>query len=153
MATFTTRTVIATSPEACFDLSLSVDAHTSSMAASRERAVAGVVAGSLGPGETVTWQARHFGVPFRLTSQITDYVRPLRFVDEQTRGPFRRWRHTHTFVAEGSTTVMLDEVDYLAPCGVLGRLVERLVLTRYLKRLITRRNEWLRAELERGAGA
>ena len=39
-------------------------------------------------GQTVTWQARHFGLPFRMTSKITEYERPTHFVDEQVSGPF-----------------------------------------------------------------
>jgi ligand-binding SRPBCC domain-containing protein len=39
-------------------------------------------------GDTVTWRARHFGIAFQMTSAITDYERPIRFVDEQQRGPF-----------------------------------------------------------------
>jgi len=82
------ETLIAAPVAACFDLSLSVDAHTVSMAASGERAVAGVTSGVMKLGDTVTWRARHFGIAFRMTSAITYYERPIRFVDEQQRGPF-----------------------------------------------------------------
>lgn len=44
-------------------------------------------------GDTVTWRARHFGIAFRITSAITEYQYPSRFVDEQLHGPFRRWWH------------------------------------------------------------
>ena len=83
------RTVIQAKAEDCFRLSLSVDAHTASMGRSKERAVAGVTEGEMSLGDSVTWRAMHFGVPFRMTSAITAYDRPHRFVDEQARGPFR----------------------------------------------------------------
>lgn len=85
----------------CFALSLSVDAHTASMRGSGERAVSGVRSGQLRAGETVTWRARHFGVPWRMTVKITEYEAPHRFVDEQVTGPFARWRHEHRFAPEG----------------------------------------------------
>ncbi len=118
------------------------------MSASRERAVGGVTSGEIGAGQTVTWQARHFGVPLRLTSRITAHYRPHRFVDEQIRGPFSRWRHEHRFEEVGGETLMTDRIEYDAPLGALGRLAERLILDRYMRRLIERRNLWLKQALE-----
>lgn len=147
MPTIVLTTVIPAPPEACFALSLSVDAHTASMRRSGERAVAGVRSGVMGPGDTVTWRARHFGVPFRMTSRITAHDAPRRFVDEQVAGPFRRWWHEHRFEAVPGGTRMTDTVEFTAPAGPLGRWVERLVLTRYMTRLLGARNDWLVAAL------
>ena len=142
------ETRIAAPVERCFALSLSIDAHSASMSASRERAVGGVTSGEIGAGQTVTWQARHFGVPLRLTSRITAHSRPHRFVDEQIRGPFSRWWHEHRFEEVGGETLMTDRIEYDAPLGALGRLAERLILDRYMRRLIERRNLWLKQALE-----
>ncbi|HEY0377699.1 MAG TPA: hypothetical protein VGC87_12310 [Pyrinomonadaceae bacterium] len=46
----------------CFDLSRSVDVHTASTDGSGERAVAGVTSGMMELGDTVIWEAVHFGV-------------------------------------------------------------------------------------------
>jgi ligand-binding SRPBCC domain-containing protein len=140
---------IAADPSAVFDLALSVDAHIASMGGSKERAVAGVTRGLLGPGDSVTWQARHFGLPFRMTSKITAWDRPRGFVDEQTKGPFAFWRHEHRFEAlDAGVTRMVDSVDFGSPFGLLGQAVDVLMLTRYMRRLIERRNEWIRETLE-----
>ena len=149
MPSFRLQTHVQSDPSRCFDLSLSVDAHTSSMGTSGERAVAGRTTGALGPGETVTWQARHFGVPFRMTARVIEHRRPHEFVDVQVRGPFAHWHHLHHFEADGDGgTVMTDEIDFRSPLGRLGRAVDRLVLERYLRRLIASRNSWLKATLE-----
>ncbi|MDH2413686.1 SRPBCC family protein [Nocardioides sp. CER19] len=149
MPTLRLETLVRASPEDCFDLSLSVDAHTASMGPSGERAVDGITEGRMGPLDTVTWRARHFGLPFRMTSTITAWDRPRRFVDEQVAGPFRSWRHEHTFTPHLDRTLMVDIATFEAPYGVLGRAAETLVLTRYLMRLLSQRNDWLRTELER----
>ncbi len=117
-------TVIGASPEAVFDLSLSVDAHLASMERSGERAVAGVTSGSIGLGQEVTWRAVHFGLPFRMTSRITELERPTRFVDSQVRGPFRWFRHEHLFEANDAGALMTDRVSFQAPVG-LGWVAER----------------------------
>jgi ligand-binding SRPBCC domain-containing protein len=144
------ETVIAAPARDCFDLSLSVDAHTASMKSSGERAVGGVTSGVMRLGDTVTWRTRHFGITFRMTSAITCYEYPDRFVDEQQHGPFRCWWHEHTFIAmaDGSTR-MTDVVEFTAPLGPLGAATSHLVLDDYMRSLLRRRNTWLKATLER----
>jgi ligand-binding SRPBCC domain-containing protein len=126
-----------------FDLARDVGVHTRSQAASGERAIAGVTDGLIGPGEDVTWKARHFGVPFSLTSRVTEFEMPVRFVDQQTRGPFKFFRHEHLFQPADSGSVMIDRIHFAAPFGVLGKVVEQLVLERHLRRLIENRGRYL----------
>ncbi|TYB94847.1 SRPBCC family protein [Micromonospora sp. WP24] len=138
-------TVVRAPVEQVFDLSLDVNAHTASMSSAGEEAVAGILSGRMSRGDSVTWVARHFGIRWRMTSRITAYDRPHRFVDEQVTGPFRRWRHEHIFVsgAANGTTIMRDVIDFAAPLGVLGWLVSKVLLHRYLRRLIEDRNAYL----------
>ncbi|MEU6136922.1 SRPBCC family protein [Nocardioides sp. NPDC047086] len=136
-------TQISATPKRCFELSLSADAHRSSMSHSGERAVAGVTSGVMRLRDSVTWKARHFGVPITMTSVISEYDAPHRFVDEQQSGPFRRWRHEHRFEPAAGGTLMTDVVEFEAPARAVGRLVNALVLTRYMTRLLERRNAWL----------
>jgi ligand-binding SRPBCC domain-containing protein len=145
---FDHRTLIDAPMEIVFDLSLSIDAHVESMADSGERAVAGVTSGHIGMGEQVTWKATHSGIPFTMTSRVTELARPTRFVDEQVRGPFRRFHHTHEFRQVEDSTLMLDRICFDAPLWLLGDIVERLLLGRYLERLINERGEYLRAAAE-----
>jgi ligand-binding SRPBCC domain-containing protein len=141
---FECRTWLPVDVHEAFDHSRSIDLHMSSMAASGERAVGGVTTGLIGEGEQVTWRARHFGVPITMTSRITRMSPPDSFTDEQVRGPFRRFRHDHSFIADGEGTLMLDHVVLQAPLGILGRVAE-LVVGPYLRHLIERRNAHLLA--------
>ncbi|MGX6606477.1 SRPBCC family protein [Micromonosporaceae bacterium Da 78-11] len=138
-------TELATTAQRAFDLSLDVGVHTGSMARSGERVVGGVRDGAMALGDTVTFAARHFGVRWRMTSRITAWQRPARFVDEQDRGPFRSWWHEHTFAWDEArqVTVARDVVHFTAPFGLLGRLVTRVVLERYMRRILVERNAYL----------
>jgi ligand-binding SRPBCC domain-containing protein len=140
-------TTIDAPTEVCFDVSLDVDLHTQSTGA-REEIVGGVRSGRMKLGDDVTWKAWHFGIPFKMTSRITEYERPTRFVDEQTRGPFGRWHHEHRFEGRDDRTVMLDVVDFRSPLGPIGSLVDRLRLEQYMTDLLERRNEFLRVAAE-----
>jgi ligand-binding SRPBCC domain-containing protein len=144
-STFTLVTDASISAQALFDLSLDIDAHISSMSQSAERAVGGVMTGQIGLGETVTWRARHFGVWWTMTSQITDLDRPTRFIDQQVRGPFKMFVHEHRFEQLTTGSRMIDTITVASP--IFGSLAERLVLVPYLRRLIVKRNEHLLAAL------
>lgn len=67
-------TVVQADRATVFDACRDVGLHTASMGTSAERAIAGVTTGRLTAGDVVTWRARHFGLPWRMTVRITDYV-------------------------------------------------------------------------------
>lgn len=120
------------------------------MAQSREEAVGGVTSGLISLGEEVTWRAWHFGLPLQMTSRITEMETPDYFVDEQVKGPFRRFRHVHEFSQDPAGTTMVDRIEFAAPFGLIGCLAEKLVLARYLRKLIETRNRHLTEDLTRG---
>ncbi|MFL5539635.1 MAG: SRPBCC family protein [Longimicrobiaceae bacterium] len=148
MITIELRASIAASPERVFDLSRSIDLHRRSMARSREEAVAGRTSGLIGMGETVTWRARHFGVRQRLTVRISGYERPRWFRDELVRGAFATMVHDHHFDPVDGGTEMRDVFRFSAPAGPIGRVIERLVLKRYMTRLLAHRNAAIKAAAE-----
>ncbi|GIJ22907.1 SRPBCC family protein [Micromonospora lutea] len=132
--------VINAAPSVVFDLTLDVDVHTASLPASRETATTSTGRRQLVLGDEVTFHARHFGLAWRMTSRITAYERPYRFVDEQTRGPFRALRHEHQFQDfDGVRTQMTDRMTISAPLGPLGVVVTWALVAPYLRRLLMQR--------------
>src|SRR5215469_15690067 len=148
MPTIRLETLIAASPVRCFDLSLSVDLHRQSVGHTHERPIAGVTTGIMKLGDTVTWEAVHFGIKQHLTSKITAYERPRYFRDEMVRGIFKEINHFHEFIPQPEGTLMVDTFTFRAPPGVLGRLAETLVLTHYMKGLLLARNSYLKSAAE-----
>lgn len=148
MATLRLLTEIAAPAEVCFDLSRSIDLHIESMAASRERAVAGVTSGFISGGERVTWEARHLGRRWRVTSLISEFDRPWRFVDEmEPGGPFSHFRHEHIFEPTEHRTRMTDVIEFSTRCGPFALLGD-IAAGAYLKRLIVIRNGVIRSRAE-----
>jgi ligand-binding SRPBCC domain-containing protein len=78
---------------------------------------------SIEQGTAIRYRLRLHGIPIRWRTDIREWNPPHRFVDEQTSGPYKRWRHTHSFEAHGNRTRMTDEVAYALPFGLLGRMV------------------------------
>jgi len=84
-------------------------------------------------GTIIDYTIRVLGIPVRWRTLISTYQVPSRFVDEQIKGPYVFWHHTHAFVpAEGGTEIT-DTVRYVLPLGVLGDLVHRLMVRRQLE--------------------
>ena len=99
-------------------------------------------------GETVTWEARHFGVRQLLESEITAYQYPVMFEDTMLNGAFKSLRHVHSFEETVQGTLMRDNFHYQAPFGICGILAERVFLTRYLTRFIEEKNAHLKRVAE-----
>ncbi len=126
--------------ERVFDLARCIDLHKETMAKSGEKAIGGVTKGLINLGETVTWQATHFGIRQKLTSKITAYDRPHYFQDIMLKGAFKRFTHDHFFQLKGENVSMRDVFDYDSPLWILGKIADALFLESYMKNLLTERN-------------
>ena len=91
-------------------------------------------------GTEIDYRLRVRGVPLRWRSRITAWDPPSLFVDEQVRGPYRRWIHQHRFRPVEGGTLVEDRVRY-AVWG--GRLVDRWLVAPDLSRIFRYRRDRL----------
>lgn len=148
METIIVETCIRGSLQACFDAARDLDLHQKSFPNTDEKAVGGRTSGLIGLGERVTWRARHFGVRQHFTSEITAFDAPRHFRDTMVRGAFKSFAHDHYFLVQDDGTLMRDVLVFSAPLGPLGIIAERLVLRRYLERLLVERAAILKKAVE-----
>jgi ligand-binding SRPBCC domain-containing protein len=141
-------TFIAAPAERVFDLSLSIDLHRKSLAHTKEEAIAGITSGLIGLDDTVTWKAKHLLKTRILKSKITALHRPLSFTDEMVEGDFKSLKHEHHFKSIENGTILIDLFSFETPYGGLGKLVNRLLLANYLKKLLQQRNKVLKEYAE-----
>jgi len=142
------QTTIEAPLERCFDLARSIDFHVQSVSSTKERAVGGITSGLIGLGQQVQWRARHFGLWFNLTVAITEMNRPSHFQDVMVKGPFRCFRHDHTFTQQNESTLMVDRVEFASPVPLFGSVADALVLQHHLKHFLQTRNEFLKTAAE-----
>lgn len=99
------------------------------------------------PGALIDYRIRLHGVPLHWRTRITCYEPGSRFIDEQIQGPYRLWRHEHTFTAttlpapDGSpcaATICRDRVEYI-PLG--WHLVESWFVRPQLDRIFAYRQQ------------
>ncbi|MBD0378765.1 SRPBCC family protein [Paenibacillus sedimenti] len=137
--------------EICFDLARNIDIHTQSTSQTKEKAIGGVTSGLIELGQSVTWEAIHFGIKQHLTAKITEMDYPHFFVDEQVEGAFKRFWHCHTFTPHHGGTWMVDEFDYISPLGLLGKLADKLFLEQYMREFLMKRNLYMKRIAEQSA--
>jgi ligand-binding SRPBCC domain-containing protein len=78
-------------------------------------------------GARIDYGLRLLGIPLRWESRIRSWQPPSGFVDEQVRGPYRLWEHTHDFRDEGDETIIEDVVLYGLPLWPLGEIAHPVV--------------------------
>jgi ligand-binding SRPBCC domain-containing protein len=138
------HTSIAASQKVCFELSTSIDLHKISTADTNEEAIAGTTTGMIKLNQYVTWRARHFGIWFKLSTKITTYEPFNSFTDEMISGNFKCMKHLHAFGTTNTGTLMTDDFYFESPYGFIGKIVDRLILKRYLTNLLIKRNNTIK---------
>lgn len=85
------------------------------------------------PGALIDYRLRIRGLPIRWQSVISVWEPPVRFVDEQVHGPYKYWRHEHSFESHpDGGTIVRDTIDYRVPGG---RLINRLFVQPDVERI------------------
>ena len=101
-------------------------------------------------GTLIDYRLRLFGVPLCWQARVSDWQPPSGFVDEQLRGPYRVWRHTHRFHERDEATIIEDVVRYQLPFAPVGEIFHPLVRLQ-LKRIFRFRQSAVRSCLLGGA--
>jgi len=82
-------------------------------------------------------------IRFPWVSLFTNVTEPYTFTDIQTIGPFAHWRHTHSFIASGDTTVIEDQIEYAVPGWFIGDWLIGALVARQLDETFRYRRERL----------
>jgi ligand-binding SRPBCC domain-containing protein len=79
-------------------------------------------------GALIDYTIRLLGIRVRWTTLITAFDPGRAFVDEQLKGPYSFWHHSHYFEEVPGGTLVRDEVRYALPFGILGRLAHAVAV-------------------------
>nr|WP_294786275.1 SRPBCC family protein [uncultured Flavobacterium sp.] len=86
-------------------------------------------------GQIITYTLKPLlGIKISWVTEITACNDNQYFIDVQRFGPYKLWHHKHFFekTPDGGTK-MTDIVHYALPLGILGRIMNRLVVQNKLK--------------------
>lgn len=96
------------------------------------------------PGFRIEYTIRVMGVRVKWVTQIPIHDPLNGFVDIQEKGPYKSWRHEHTFEDHDGQTLMTDRVQYELPFGILGKVAHSLVVSRQLRDIFDHRGREIR---------
>ena len=97
-------------------------------------------------GALIDYKLRVRGLPLCWRTLIKEWQPPYRFVDEQVRGPYRQWIHTHTFEPRAAGTLARDVVQYAVPFDFIAHT---LFVRRDIEKIFAYRQETLRKRFVR----
>jgi uncharacterized protein (TIGR01777 family) len=96
---------------------------------------------NLAAGTDIDYRLRIRGVPCRWRTRITEWEPGVRFVDEQRRGPYAIWRHTHEFEPLAGGTLMTDTVAYRLPLLPAGGLLAGALVNSDVRKIFAYRRQ------------
>jgi ligand-binding SRPBCC domain-containing protein len=99
-------------------------------------------------GTLIHYKLAWYGIPLNWTTLIEEWSPPTMFVDIQLKGPYRFWRHVHSFEERDGGTLIKDTVHYAVPMGALGDFCFGWVVRRDLKRVFDYRAKKISAIFE-----
>lgn len=86
------------------------------------------------PGMLISYTVKPLlGIPMTWVTEITQVKHHEHFIDEQRFGPYRMWHHEHFFKEVENGVEMTDEVTYVLPFGIFGRIGHGLFIKKQLE--------------------
>ena len=92
-------------------------------------------------GTVIDYTISLFLIPIHWRTLITKYNPPYEFVDEQIKGPYNFWHHTHKFKKVDGGVEISDRVIYSIPMGIIGSVLHFIWIKRDLEKIFLHRKE------------
>ena len=91
-------------------------------------------------GMIITYFVRPLlNIPQIWVTEITHVSKPNYFVDEQRFGPYKMWHHEHIFTElKDGGIEMHDIVSYVVPFGIIGRIMNKLIISKKISWIMPR---------------
>ncbi|MEP6794863.1 MAG: SRPBCC family protein, partial [Saprospiraceae bacterium] len=83
-------------------------------------------------------------IPMTWVTEITSIKDKEYFVDEQTKGPYKLWRHEHRFRAVDHGVMMTDRLTYNIGWGIIGNILGKIWVDQQVREIF----EYRRKQIE-----
>ena len=99
-------------------------------------------------GAEFEYTIRLYGIPVNWKTRIAKYSPPNIFIDEQLKGPYKIWIHTHKFQQVDGHVIMEDSVNYDLFGGIFKKLIHLLFVKNSVEKIFKYRKEVIEKELK-----
>ena len=141
-------TFVAAPIDRVFDLSRHLALYRQVFQTRHESFSSGAGSNLLDKGETITIIAKHAGRSRMSMLKITNFQKPILFVEEQAKGDLQHYSHEHHFKPVDNGTIIIDLVEFGMPKDIPGKIFGKLYFRNYLEAMLRKRNEVIRSYAE-----
>ena len=93
-------------------------------------------------GTLIDYTVKIMSFPIRWRTLITKYDPPSMFIDQQLKGPYSMWHHTHLFEKiNDNETLIKDVILYAVPFSFIGSITHSLYIKRDLEKIFDYRSQ------------
>ena len=92
-------------------------------------------------GQIIDYTIKLLGFNGRWRTIISEYNGKNKFVDQQLKGPYSMWHHTHEFKELNGSINMIDTISYVMTFGILGQIVNKFWVKRDLDNIFKYRQK------------
>jgi len=95
-------------------------------------------------GTLIDYKLKLYGFPFKWKTKISELKLNDMFIDEQLKGPYSKWTHTHTFREQDNGTLIIDYVQYKIPLGFIGNATLGRFIKKDINKIFAYRNNYIK---------
>lgn len=132
-------TVINAPIQRVFDLSRCVSLHKRQFETHKIMPVHGKTSGVMDLHDHIAWKGKVGKKTRHLFQIITKYESPDFYRDEIRKGFFEFFHHDHYFKDIDNGTIMIDQIEYQLPPGIINNLFNKTCTERNVSRLLKER--------------
>ncbi len=100
------------------------------------------------PTTIIDYRIKLNGISFNWRTEICNWEPPYRFVDQQLKGPYKKWHHTHSFIEKNGVTEMTDRIEFLSPGWIFEPIINALFIEKKVKKIFAYREKKLKEIFE-----
>ena len=99
---------------------------------------------SIKTGTIINYKLKLHGIPLKWKTEILDFQQDKFFIDNQIKGPYKKWLHKHSFVPYRKGTLIIDDITYKLPLGKIGHLFAGHFVAKDVQKIFTFRQNTLK---------
>lgn len=101
-------------------------------------------------GTVIDYKLKIRGLPIGWKTLISDWKKNEYFIDEQTKGPYSKWHHVHTFEPVPGGCLLRDQVSYRIPVAILSNVILGRLISNDVNKIFNFRQEKIENLLKNG---
>ena len=74
--------------------------------------------------------SRLLNIPIQWITRITYEKQKVSLIDQQNRGPYKKWIHEHNLEETPKGIIMHDTIKYIPPFGIIGKIANWIFIKR-----------------------